>query len=125
VRGLIWSVALSACVEEEPGASPEYAGASDDGAVAYVLDFGAAPAVGPVAPTVSLSGEDGGPLLGAALAVEAYMPEHGHGPADPPVVSERGDGVYDASWTFPMAGTWDVTLTVDGTHAWVAHVVVE
>lgn len=114
---------LAACAPE--GEVATFAGTSDDGRVDYLLTFPEAPVVGEVSPTVELSTPSGEPYEGGALEVEPFMPEHGHGPSDPPVVEERGAGEWTATWTFPMAGSWDVTLRVGGAHEWVADVVVD
>lgn len=52
-------------------------------------------------------------LPGAAIEVTPWMPDMGHGIADPPVVSDRGDGAYEAAFVFTMAGAWELALAVD------------
>ena len=49
----------------------------------------------------------------ATLTVEPWMPAHGHGVLDDPVVSELGGGAYQADWAWAMPGYWEVTLTID------------
>ncbi len=52
-------------------------------------------------------------VVGADLQVDPFMPDMGHGVQDAPVVTEAGQGVYRATWTFSMPGYWEVELTVD------------
>lgn len=56
----------------------------------------------------------GAALEGAAVTVEPWMTDMGHGTPEPPVVEETGGGAYRATWTYSMPGTWDVTVGVDG-----------
>jgi len=49
---------------------------------------------------------DSEPALGAAVTVEATGPEGQTLPATP--LTEAGDGRYEATLTFPVAGTWTV-----------------
>ena len=42
------------------------------------------------------------------------MPAHGHGISGEPLVTEVGDGTYTAVFAFSMSGTWEVTISVDG-----------
>jgi hypothetical protein len=55
-----------------------------------------------------------GEPLSAELAIDAFMPAHVHGMGPDPIIAEVETGVYDVSWTWPMAGAWQVMLTVDG-----------
>ena len=55
-----------------------------------------------------------GEPLSAELALDAFMPAHVHGMGPDPIIAEVETGVYDVSWTWPMAGAWQVMLTVDG-----------
>lgn len=51
---------------------------------------------------------------GAEVAVTPWMPDMGHGIADPPVVTETAEGVYEAVFAFNMAGYWELTVDIDG-----------
>lgn len=57
---------------------------------------------------------EGEPEADCSLAVDVWMPAMNHGIADPPEVLEGEPGSFDVSWVCPMAGAWDVTLTIDG-----------
>jgi hypothetical protein len=57
---------------------------------------------------------DGAPELGAHIDIEPWMPDHGHGVSEPPVTVELGEGRYQASWTYPMSGAWELLYRVDG-----------
>lgn len=107
-------LALLACTDAQTEEGPSvFEGASDDGAVSWVLDFGAAPAVGATEATLTQTDADGAPME-VTPSVEPWMPEHGHGVAAPPVVEELGGGVYVATWTWSMSGAWEVLLDADG-----------
>lgn len=50
-----------------------------------------------------------------SLAVGAWMPAHGHGTPEDPVVAETGAGTYDVSKiNYVMPGGWELTFDVDG-----------
>jgi|GEM_PF-3087514 len=58
---------------------------------------------------VTVKDEAGATVTGAAVTVDPQMPMHGHGSSEAPVVTEVGDGVYEASpVTFQMPGAWVV-----------------
>lgn len=59
-------------------------------------------------------GEDQAPVSGAAIGVVPFMPEMGHGISGEPDISEVGDGYYDAEWSYPMAGEWEVEVSILG-----------
>lgn len=52
-------------------------------------------------------------LTGLDLAVTPWMPDHGHGIDEPPVVVED-QGVYTVTFAYSMPGTWELTFDVDG-----------
>lgn len=54
-----------------------------------------------------------GERVSAELELDAYMPAHVHGMGPNPIITELETGLYDVSWTWPMAGAWQVMLTVD------------
>lgn len=55
---------------------------------------------------------DGEPTADAALVVTPTMPAMGHGVEQDPVVEALGDGRFTASWTYSMAGYWELELDV-------------
>lgn len=57
-------------------------------------------------------GDDRTPVAGATLEIVPFMPEMGHGIQGEPDISELGDGAYDAEWSYPMSGKWEVAVTV-------------
>ena len=69
--------------------------------------------------------QDGADVEGAMVSAEPFMPDMGHGIPDAPAIVEDGMGMYTATWTFTMAGYWEVELMVDGSagmdHATVAY----
>lgn len=49
----------------------------------------------------------------ASIEVEPWMPEHGHGVHEAPVISAgETAGDFSAEWTFSMAGYWEVRVDV-------------
>lgn len=52
-------------------------------------------------------------LTGATLTVTPWMPDHGHGVSEAPVVVEDA-GVYTVTFAYSMPGTWELTFEVDG-----------
>ncbi|MCA9488668.1 MAG: FixH family protein [Myxococcales bacterium] len=105
--------ALLACAEPQTETIPAvFEGTSEDGVVTWVLDFGTDPIVGD-AEVVLTQSIDGLPLE-VEPAIEPWMPDHGHGVSEPPVVEDLGGGEYAATWTWSMAGAWEVRLEADG-----------
>ena len=51
---------------------------------------------------------------GASLTITPWMPDHGHGISEAPVITEQGEGSYGASFAFSMPGDWDVSIVIDG-----------
>ncbi len=53
-------------------------------------------------------------VSGATLSLTPFMPDMGHGMDETPAVTE-GDmmGMFTATWTFPMAGLWEVEIEVE------------
>lgn len=50
------------------------------------------------------------PVAGATVTVEPWMPMHGHGSPETSVVTERGDGEYEADVLFNMPGAWELRI---------------
>lgn len=72
------------------------------------------PASGPSTLTVEIrAAATGEAELGAELTVSAWMPDHGHGLGEEPVVTEA-DGVYTVALSWSMPGHWELTFVVDG-----------
>jgi hypothetical protein len=106
--GTLHDLLLLACAASDPGSVP---GGDYDVTLSPEPDP-------PVAGDAALSIEataDGAPVEGAEVTVDVWMEEMGHGLSDPPVVTEEGDGVYRATFVYPMSGVWTVTVTVDDT----------
>lgn len=97
-----------------PVEAPEGAIDGELGAVRFEIAFDPEPpTAGLVVASVvltDLATDD--PIEGAAVTVEPYMPSMGHGSGEV-IVSEEGDGLYLAQWSFSMPGAWEVEVTVD------------
>jgi hypothetical protein len=64
---------------------------------------------------VLLTRPDGTPLTGVTVAVEPWMPAHGHGASTTPTLRETGGGHYlvsDADLFMP--GDWQLRFTLSG-----------
>ena len=53
------------------------------------------------------------PVTGATLQVTPLMPDMGHGINEDVQATESGNGDYLATWSYSMAGQWELTLDVD------------
>ena len=65
--------------------------------------------------TMHLIGADGEPVSGATVTAEPWMPAHGHGSSEEPVVEASEDmaGMYTISnVVFTMPGHWEVRIDV-------------
>jgi hypothetical protein len=51
-------------------------------------------------------------VAGAEIAVTPWMTDMAHGITDAPVVTEVGEGLYEAAFRFSMAGYWELTIDV-------------
>lgn len=88
---------------------------SDDG------DFKVAIATSPVQPVTGTNQLRlyvfkgmGTPVTGATIDVEPWMPGHGHGSTEVPIVAEDGDGWYTVSNVFyTMPGYWELYIDID------------
>lgn len=80
----------------------------------YVIELGAdpdPPLTGAATLHVRIGrAEDGAPVTDATLEVEPFMPAMGHGVGDAPEITTLGDGRFDAAWSYPMAGEWEVRM---------------
>ena len=67
---------------------------------------------------IRIQDEAGAPLSGLSMVVTPWMPDHGHGTLDPPIVTELSEpGEYEVNPVdLRMPGLWEVTVEVaDGT----------
>lgn len=63
--------------------------------------------------TVEVVDANGAAIDGATVALNLWMPDHGHGSARPPVVTPMGGGRYQIREVWlPMAGLWRFTIGV-------------
>lgn len=63
--------------------------------------------------TLEIADASGAPLDGATVAVTPWMPDHAHGSALTPVVAPMGGGKYAVTKLYyPMAGLWQITVSV-------------
>lgn len=70
------------------------------------------PVAGETTLGIALS-DDGGAVEDATLTVTPWMPMHGHGVSEDPVVRGAGGGDYTADFAWSMPGEWEVTIDVD------------
>lgn len=85
------------------------------------------PRVGQNELAVWVTDATGAPVDDAVVTVDPQMPAHGHGSSEEPVVEALGGGHYRAfPVTFPMTGTWVVTiLATHGTDRGVVELALE
>jgi hypothetical protein len=103
----------------DPRATPYAVGLSakaTDGAfaVTFVDAMPAPPTKGENVWTVKISDGSGGPVTGATVTVNPFMPDHGHGSSIVPQVTPMGtDGTYAVSLLdLFMPGIWQVTFDI-------------
>lgn len=86
----------------------------DGGYVLSILDSMPAPPIkGDNRWSIEVRDDSGAPVTGMTLEAEPFMPDHGHGTAVVPVVTEVGEGVYTVDpVNFFMPGYWETTVTV-------------
>jgi len=71
------------------------------------------PATGQNALDITLEASDGKPVEGATIAIEPWMPAHGHGSSAVPVVQGVGGGSYHATeLVYTMPGQWELRVDV-------------
>lgn len=109
-------LALAGCAETEEPTDTGGGVRTDDGLYDLALAPDPDPPVaGDAALEIAIAVvATGAALEGATVTVEPWMTDMGHGTPEPPAVEEIGGGVYRATWTYSMPGTWDVTIQVDG-----------
>ncbi len=61
---------------------------------------------------VKLTDGGGAPLANEELAVDLFMPDHGHGSSVKPTITSNGDGTYklESVYLF-MPGVWRITIS--------------
>ncbi len=70
------------------------------------------PVSGQNAMTVTVADANGAAVTGCVVVVDPQMPMHGHGSSETAVLTDNGDGTYEATpVTFQMPGAWVVTVT--------------
>lgn len=109
-------VSTGVCAKEKR-ATPYSAGMTEKtpGGISVSIDDAvpAPPAVGNNEWTLSVKDASGNPMPGATVTVFPYMVDHGHPGGRTPVVTDNGDGTYQAiRVNFNMQGYWEVTVTV-------------
>ena len=93
-----------------PGLSREAAGL----VVRIVEAAPAPPAKGMNEMTIEVVDAAGRPVEGATLTLTAFMPDHGHGSAAAPVVTDEGAGLYTVDRIYlPMTGVWRLTVKIE------------
>lgn len=89
--------------------------------VAIVASTPSPPKKGANTMTLTVVDGAGTPIDGARVAVTPWMPDHAHGSALQPVATSVGGGRYDVTKLYyPMAGLWEVTVSVQPAGAPVA-----
>src|SRR5690606_14419014 len=74
----------------------------------------APPRIGRNALHIQVRDAAGDPVEGATVTVDPFMPIHGHGSTETPVVTEIGGGAYTADpLTLHMPGAWEVTISAE------------
>lgn len=63
---------------------------------------------------LTIRDDEGRAVVGAEIAVDGGMPEHGHGlPTRPRMTANPGDGVYEIDGVrFNMGGWWELRLAI-------------
>jgi hypothetical protein len=61
---------------------------------------------------VTLTDAAAAPMAGVNLYVDAFMPAHGHGLRQAPMVHDMGDGHYMIHIDFHMTGRWDMSVAL-------------
>lgn len=105
-------VAFSCTPEDEPAPVWNVDTASASGAYHAVFSPDPNP---PIVGDNTLLVEFTDPSMVSDVTVGAWMPAHGHGTPEDPVVTETVDGDYEVSkLNYIMPGGWELTVDVDG-----------
>lgn len=107
-------LALLAACGGETSDTGDQAFLTDQGLYELMVDMDPhPPTVGDSTLTVMVhDAATGEPVADATLAVTPWMPEHGHGVSEDPVVSGEG-GTFTVTFAYSMPGTWELTFDVD------------
>lgn len=115
VLALILGLLLAGCQR-----ASQQMGVDQTSGVAITFAFDPDPAlVGPTQARITLTGGDGQPVTGAAVAIKGDMSHAGMQPVLTDAV-EEAPGVYRGEFAWTMSGDWIVTVTAtlpDGTTA--------
>ena len=80
---------------------------------AHITPDPAEPQTGDNELTIHLMDRDGADVEGADLGVEPWMPAHGHGSPETPVVEELGGGTYVVTnVVYSMPGHWEIRIEI-------------
>jgi hypothetical protein len=85
-------------------------GSGDAITVAWTLEPSPPAVGGPIVTRLTLRDPDRQPITGARLRLEGLMSHPGMAPLNAPLV-ERGNGDYEATIQFTMAGDWIILVT--------------
>ena len=108
------SALLIACSAEDPRAV-ELVSATASGLYEISLALDGPVEVGVQTGTLRITplvGEEGC-ILNPEVVIALDMPAHEHGVHWGPELTSTGLGAFDVYWTWPMAGEWVVTTSVD------------
>ncbi len=110
-------MATSVNCQDETRAERFEAGMSKrtEGKLKIVLDSSepAPPAREDNAWVISVRDQEGDPMLGAELTLDPQMPDHGHGSPREAIVTELGDGQYQAEpISLFMPGFWQIEVAI-------------
>ncbi len=103
------TIAVAAC-GDEPEDAPTHAGTTDADPWQVGWEFPDAPQVGENTLLLTIT-DDGHGAEGLEVTVEPWMPGHGHGSPETPVVTEGNGGDYTVeNLYFTMGGPWEVRI---------------
>jgi len=110
LTGLTLLLTLSACGGEEAAPDPIHL-MSDSMELHLMLTPEATLGVGTNMVDLHVMDADSNPVTGLVIAIEPWMPAHGHGATMPTTVHELEDGHYHVMPYFQMAGSWELRMT--------------
>lgn len=61
---------------------------------------------------IHITDDKGVDVEGAKMEITPWMPEHGHGAAWPPTITEKGKGLYGAVIPIMMSGHWQLKVLI-------------
>ena len=112
--GLGWGVFLSLAFVALAACAPVDPSVSDAGTTGlHIIATLEALVVGNTTLQIELYDDEDG-IEGAVLTVDPQMPAMGHGSSEVALVTELGDGFYEAAPIgFTMPGTWEITISAE------------